>query len=150
MQLDHRLIYDIGLHRGEDTDFYLKKGYRVVAFDANPALIETAQRRYAKHIAAGEVTLIEGAIAPETENGKVSFFLNSKTSEWGTIDSDWVARNTARGTHVTRIDVARIDIATTFRQASPTTSRSTSKAPTGWCWRRCATFRSARNSSPSS
>ena len=30
------LIFDVGLHRGEDTEFYLKKGFRVVAFEANP------------------------------------------------------------------------------------------------------------------
>lgn len=29
---DPNPIYDVGLHHGQDTDFYLKKGYRVVAF----------------------------------------------------------------------------------------------------------------------
>lgn len=29
---DTNLIYDVGLHHGQDTDFYLKRGYRVVAF----------------------------------------------------------------------------------------------------------------------
>ena len=33
------LIYDVGLHRGEDTDFYLKMGFGVVAVEANPELI---------------------------------------------------------------------------------------------------------------
>ena len=28
---DPTLIYDVGAHRGEDTEFYLKKGFRVVA-----------------------------------------------------------------------------------------------------------------------
>ena len=27
------LIYDVGLHHGQDTDFYLKKGFDVVAFE---------------------------------------------------------------------------------------------------------------------
>jgi hypothetical protein len=31
------LIFDVGFHRGEDTDFYLKKGFRVVAVEATGA-----------------------------------------------------------------------------------------------------------------
>ena len=27
------LIYDIGVHVGEDTDYYLRKGFRVVGID---------------------------------------------------------------------------------------------------------------------
>ena len=30
------LIYDVGFHQGEDTAYYLKKGFRVVAFEAHP------------------------------------------------------------------------------------------------------------------
>ncbi|HKF56732.1 MAG TPA: hypothetical protein VKJ45_14845 [Blastocatellia bacterium] len=33
-----QLIYDVGPHLGEDTDFYLQKGFTVVAIKANPAL----------------------------------------------------------------------------------------------------------------
>ena len=29
------LIYDVGMHRGEDTAFYLRKGFRVVAVEAD-------------------------------------------------------------------------------------------------------------------
>ena len=34
------LIYDIGFHKGEDTLFYLLKGYNVVAVDADIELIK--------------------------------------------------------------------------------------------------------------
>jgi hypothetical protein len=30
------LIYDIGMHQGEDTEFYLQKGFNVIAFEADP------------------------------------------------------------------------------------------------------------------
>lgn len=33
------LIFDIGMYKGEDTDFYLKRGFRVIAFEANPDMI---------------------------------------------------------------------------------------------------------------
>lgn len=38
--MNAQLIYDIGAHLGEDTDFYLKKGFKVVAIEANPFLAE--------------------------------------------------------------------------------------------------------------
>jgi hypothetical protein len=40
------LIFDVGLHKGEDTDFYLRKGFRVVAFEAHPDLILNCEVRF--------------------------------------------------------------------------------------------------------
>jgi hypothetical protein len=40
------LICDVGFHRGEDTAFYLKKGFRVVAFEAHPRLAENGRPVY--------------------------------------------------------------------------------------------------------
>ena len=31
---DDNLIYDIGVNKGEDTEFYLNKGFRVVGIEA--------------------------------------------------------------------------------------------------------------------
>ena len=41
------LIYDVGMHKGEDTDYYLQKGFRVVAFEANPDLVNLCRTRFA-------------------------------------------------------------------------------------------------------
>jgi spermidine synthase len=41
------LIYDIGMHDGSDSEFYLRKGYRVVAVEANPKLVEACRERLA-------------------------------------------------------------------------------------------------------
>lgn len=38
--IDKKLIFDVGLHKDEDTHFYLKKGFNVAAFETNPSLIE--------------------------------------------------------------------------------------------------------------
>ena len=37
-----RLIIDVGMHNGDDTAFYLAKGFEVVAVEANAALVEAA------------------------------------------------------------------------------------------------------------
>ena len=34
------MVFDVGMHRGEDTELYLSKGFRVVAFEANPNLVK--------------------------------------------------------------------------------------------------------------
>ena len=36
------LIYDVGMHNGADTAFYLAKGFRVVAVEANPELVQAS------------------------------------------------------------------------------------------------------------
>nr|MBS9781973.1 hypothetical protein [Gammaproteobacteria bacterium] len=42
------LIYDVGMCQGEDTAFYLKKGFTVIAFEANPELITQAKIKFAR------------------------------------------------------------------------------------------------------
>ena len=41
-----RLILDLGMNNGDDTAYYLTRGFRVVALDANPALCEGARKRF--------------------------------------------------------------------------------------------------------
>src|SRR5690242_17098970 len=103
------LVYDVGLHKGEDTDFYLRCGYRVVAFEANPDLVAHCQRRFAREIAAGRLHIVAGAITAERTQAKVTFFVNSKLSVWGTTSEDWAERNRRRGCPSTRIEVDRVD-----------------------------------------
>ncbi len=94
MALDRTLIYDVGAHKGEDTEFYLKKGFRVVAVEANPELVTYLRKKFSQEIASMELTVLECAIAKE--DGKVSFFLNENTV-WGTADPEWATRNAKIG-----------------------------------------------------
>ncbi len=94
------LIYDLGLHRGEDTQFYLAKGFRVVAIDANADLCAEASARFAAEVASGRLTILHRAIS--AQSGEVTFFKNAKRSEWGTIDPQWAERNRSKGATSTR------------------------------------------------
>ena len=38
------LIYDVGMHRAEDTEFYLAKGFRVIAVEASPGAVRSGGR----------------------------------------------------------------------------------------------------------
>lgn len=97
------LIYDVGAHQGEDSDFYLKLGYRVVAVEANPVLADRLRQRFSGPIAAGTYTLINKAIARSA--GEISFYVNRKASVWGTANPDWAARNAGLGADSERITV---------------------------------------------
>ena len=55
------LIIDVGMHDGTDTAYYLAKGFRVVAVEANPALVRAAQDRFSVEIDEGRLAIIAAA-----------------------------------------------------------------------------------------
>ena len=38
--MNSKLVYDIGMNDGTDSAYYLRRGYSVVAVEANPILAE--------------------------------------------------------------------------------------------------------------
>lgn len=84
------LIFDVGLHEGQDTAFYLAKGFRVVAVEAMPSLCAAATERFADAVGSGRLVVRNVAVAEQA--GPVSFYVNAK-SEWGTIRPMWAERN---------------------------------------------------------
>ena len=107
------LVFDIGMHTGQDTANYLDKGFRVVAIEANPELVEYCENRFSRSIKTGRLTIISGAIAPNdnTEEGKkyVEFFPHCN-SAWGTIapeNSEYASRinNGVSGVRVPIVDL---------------------------------------------
>lgn len=88
------LIYDLGLHRGEDTEFYLKKGFRVVAIDANPELCARAREQFRAEVDGGRLIVVNKAISDQ--RGTLTFYKNELT-EWGTVDPEWARRNERLG-----------------------------------------------------
>jgi FkbM family methyltransferase len=88
------LIYDIGLHRGEDAEFYLKKGFQVVAVDADPDHCATACQKLSEFVSSGKLTIVNAAI---TDKVGEAVLLKSEKSDWGTVVPEWDAQNRARG-----------------------------------------------------
>jgi len=114
------LIYDVGMHCGEDTDFYLRKGFRVVAFEADPENVSFCRRKFAEFINNGQLKIVEGAIidlhAAEAGQKKVSFYKNEKLSVWGTICIEWAERNERLGTSSSMIEVDTINFAEAIKE----------------------------------
>ncbi len=107
------LIYDVGMHKGEDTDFYLKKGFKVIGFEANPQLVVNCKKRFEQEIVNGDLVIVEGAIVNFGENKKspssVKFYVNKDKTIWGTAVKDWALRNEHLGTSNEVIEVPAIN-----------------------------------------
>lgn len=73
--VDETLIFDIGMSEGNDTAYYLAKGFRVVGVEADPVVYEALLTRFAAEISDGRLTLIHGAAADES--GKTIQFLHN-------------------------------------------------------------------------
>jgi len=106
-----KLIFDVGMHKGEDTLFYLKKGFRVVGFEADPSLAASCRQRFATEIANGRLRIIEGAIVDCADQDSVAFFRNPVKSVWGTANKEWAERNDSLSSGSERIDVPTVDFA---------------------------------------
>lgn len=109
------LVFDFGLHKGEDTHFYLAKGFRVVAFEANPDLAAACRQRFAPEIGEGRLTIMEGAVAPASAGEEVVFYVSDK-SVWGTTDAKWVERNRKVGVDAHEIRARRVDLAAVLQE----------------------------------
>lgn len=104
------LVFDLGMHRGEDTHFYLAKGFRVVAFEADPDLVEQCRKKFAAELNSGQLVIVEGAIvANAAEQTSITFYKNPVVTVWGTIDADWKERNKRSGWDSVEITVPTVD-----------------------------------------
>jgi FkbM family methyltransferase len=86
------LIFDVGMHNGDDTDYYLRKGFRVVGIDANPALCGFCEARFRDEIQDGRLTVLNIGVGPEA--GKLPFHINQRETQVSTFsstlpDGDW-------------------------------------------------------------
>jgi FkbM family methyltransferase len=104
------LIFDVGLHKGEDAAFYIAMGYRVVGFEADPELAAHCRTRFRDELAAGRFTLVEGAITT-TAGDSVTFYRHPGVPPWGTIDRRWRERNKELGASSVALEVAAVDFA---------------------------------------
>jgi len=102
-EMSSRLVYDVGMHRGEDTDFYLKRGHRVVGIEANPHLVAKLRARFKDEIGTGQLRIIERAV--NSQAGAARFAINQINSVWGTLRDEFITRNDALGSPSSVIEV---------------------------------------------
>ncbi len=78
--IDDNLIFDFGFHNGDDADFYLAKGFRVVAVEASPSMIERGIERFKKQISDGQLVIVNKAVTDKV--GVQNFYIHPEKSDW--------------------------------------------------------------------
>ncbi len=109
-----KLIYDLGVHKGKDTAYYLARGFRVIGIEADPDLHAHCQARFKKEIASGQLTLLHGAIVEADHASTVRFYKNRHNDVWGTVVKRWADRNALLGADSEEIEVPVVDITALF------------------------------------
>jgi FkbM family methyltransferase len=89
------LIYDIGLHVGNDTARYTSQGFRVIAIEANPMLVEHCKVRFAGELNRGLLKILPIGIGEE--EGSLPFYINPRNTEWSAFDRDVAWRDGQNG-----------------------------------------------------
>lgn len=85
------LIFDVGMNNGDDTAYYLHLGFRVVAIEANPLLVEQARERFSIEVSSGRLTILNIGIADTS--GNAVFWVCEPHTEWGSFDRDIASRD---------------------------------------------------------
>ncbi len=90
------LIFDIGMHTAQDTRFYLAKGFRVVAVEANPRLCRRIRRQFRVPIADGRLVVVEAAISDTPGSVDLLLFrsrLFKRRDEYSALENHFAQRN---------------------------------------------------------
>lgn len=90
--MSRETVFDFGMFDGSDTEHYLETGLKVVAVDADPVLCESAKKRFAERVSAGQLVVEHAAISntPGTielhvsgqDRGSSSIFADRIAERW--------------------------------------------------------------------
>lgn len=100
-----KLIYDIGMHNGDDTAYYLHQGHRVIAIEPDPSLVSKATSRFSGPLSTGQLTILNVAIA--SQDGHMDFWINDDNSLLNSFNHAMATREGARA-HVIRVETRSI------------------------------------------
>lgn len=84
------LIFDIGMNDGKDTAYYLHRGFKVVAVDANPSLCTAAAQKFPRALTDGRLCIENLAIG--ANRGQLPFYISSTTT-FSSFDRSLATKN---------------------------------------------------------
>lgn len=82
-------IFDIGMYDSADTAYYLEKGNRVVAVEANEQFVKRANDRFRDDIASGRLVCLNAAVSSKT--GPVELVLSGDDLGASSLFGDRIA-----------------------------------------------------------
>jgi FkbM family methyltransferase len=108
VRVDHELVFDVGMYLGEDTAFYLRRGFRVVGVEANPSHIAHLEERFSAELRSGRVTILPVAVG--RQKGTARFASVEGMTGWGTIDPAYMDRATMHNLGLRMMEVPMVTI----------------------------------------
>lgn len=100
-----QLIFDVGMAGGEDTAYYLHRGYRVVGIEAHAGLARECAERFASAVRDGQLIIENVGIAES--RGTMPFYISTEPPFYHSFDRQWASRN---GKEPTEIAVPTVPI----------------------------------------
>ena len=98
-----RTVVDVGMHSGSDSEYYARRGFKVIAYEANPELCQKASVNF---VAAGlDVDVRNRAISAREET--VAFHINRFNTTWSSLDPELGSRR--GGADVIEVSTCRLD-----------------------------------------
>jgi FkbM family methyltransferase len=97
--MNKNLIYDVGVHDGSDSAYYLSLGYRVVGIEASPVMIDLLKERFIREMATGQFILLNIGLAVAA--GRMDFWICDDVSPWSSFNHSIASRKGARHHSVT-------------------------------------------------
>jgi len=96
------------MHVGDDTAYYLHRGYRVVSVEANPSLADHGKMRFSQEISDGNLHIINRALSSR-EDDVLEFYIAEANSEWSSLQK-WRVEQTGNAipVHVKSITLSKI------------------------------------------
>jgi FkbM family methyltransferase len=93
---DLPIVYDLGMNNGDDSAYYLAKGFRVIGVDANPSMCALCSERFRSAISAGRMTVLNVGVSDEA--GRQVFSINTEKHAISTFtpenfSEDWVPQS---------------------------------------------------------
>ena len=92
------LVYDIGANNGDDAEYYLARGFRVLCIEADPTLCRDLEARFAAPLAAGKLRVVNAALA--STRGTMEFWVCEGKSVWNSFDKAVATREGHKATSV--------------------------------------------------
>ena len=89
-----KMIYDLGVNHGEDSAFYLEKGFKVIGFEANPDIYQVVRTNLSAFIESGQYILLNQGVWHEATT--LTFYQNLDNHHWSSFDKVYGCRNNTK------------------------------------------------------
>jgi FkbM family methyltransferase len=76
-------IIDVGMHIGSDSEYYANRGFKVIAFEANPELAQAGAKKFA---AAGLPIEVRNLAVSSQGKGIAKFFVNATSTQFSSLN----------------------------------------------------------------